>query len=240
MKKQYRNYSTVCCLFLWLLLLSVLSPGHAGSIREEMAGIPTVDSLEQYYYQNRGDLYKKRYILKYTPKFLEESGVTSVPRWVSDAINESLDSDYDALVEEAVIAAGKLELAEFTGKIIDIFKKAPQKFSAYSSILRTFSVGAIMKIGGDYARAAVPEILGAVSREGVSQPEFGTVLRMAQKYGDETIIDSLQNFKVYAENRVSSISEEDDNRQIRSKYENIASALTVVIGAINEREVAHE
>ena len=218
-----------CCLFL--LVFSGSIQIHA-SVREEIAGIKSVDSLRIYYNTIKQNLYKVRYFIRYTSDIFKDEGITTVPDWFYDAIEYGLNSQYDALIEEAVRATGKFKVSEFTDKLVEIFNEAPSKYSSYAVNIRCAVVRALNNIGDLYAKQKILELLQNYPEAYIGNLEFELLLTFIPKTRSTALNSELDNFKKYAqelieENKGDTFYE----RERRKRYERLVCLINSLMAS---------
>ena len=186
----------ICCLFLLIFSGSVQI--HA-SVREEIAGIKSIDSLRIYYNTIKQNLYKVRYFIRYTSDIFKDENITTVPDWFYDAIEYGLNSQNDVLIEEAIIATGKFKIPDFTGILFEIFNEAPTNYQINSTNIRCAVVRALNGIGGDYAEQKMFELLQNYPEAYIGNLEFELLLTFIPDSRSTALNTELDNFRKCAQ-----------------------------------------
>jgi len=186
-------------MFLALVLI-VISSHAARSVREMMKNEVTDVSSLQTFYINHNSSYERRYFLQYLPDYLEKFGVSEIPSWINNALNEALDSEYAPLSIAAVKSIGALKLESFSDKLsqgfIDSEKKAYLSLSYRIAVLETFKKFR----NSEQMKKNISQLLQNFPKERVCDPDFTGLMEVTVLFGIEGNAQMLLKFETQVEN----------------------------------------
>ncbi len=206
-KREFIPKNFFCLLLLPLLFIfSLLS---AATVREDMDNIQTVEELQIYYEDNASNLYKARYIIKFTPKFLKVRGIHSVPAWFHQAVEAGLYSEYDVLIEESARACGKLDITYYISELENLFIISVQKYQSYAFSMRETIVNALAAMSDPQAGAVIHNLIRDYPKEYIENTDFETLLTFAPVISNpsDTIITHISKLRDHAVQLISEISD---------------------------------
>lgn len=235
-----RRVNTFVKMSIILLILAFLFIPLA-SVRDDMAGIPTVDSLESFYYENND--YVHRYVLKELPDWLNRRGLPpDMPDWGYDALEDALSSYRPLLIREAVILTGRYSINEFTDRMAEIYKAAHRWFPADADIVRSEILRALLKIGGVSAETYIPDLFLNSERYLISN-EFKVLLSALDQYGTSVCIEELQFIEKQIADIIADISADplqDPSQRSYKHFSDLAGYVTVTKDRLIEKEAGDE
>lgn len=237
MKKKMKKLLKI--FLFWpsiVIILFMFIQTNAGVTWKEMGEITHSDQLEQSY--NGSNEYKKRYILKYLPKWLEMRGVPE-PDWIFNAIEDALYNARDGLlIMEAVALTEKYGLSQFFESLIEIYQEAHNLNPADADKIRRAVVSALASFGGSEAEYAIPELLMTTPRY-VADEEFSMLLLAVEQYGDTSLVEELENIEQNVNGRIASIDPEVDP-MMHDKYVQVLSLVKSLKNELIRREGGDE
>ena len=89
MKKRNKNRTIVRIMVFLALVLITTSTQAARSVREMMKNEVTDVSSLQTFYTKHNSAYERRYFLQYLPVYLEIFGVSELPSWITNALDDA-------------------------------------------------------------------------------------------------------------------------------------------------------
>ena len=218
MKEKYKQNIFICCISLLLLLCIGFNSRLNASISSEMYAINAIDSLEQYY--NESNEYSQRYILKYLPKWLNNKGVSSLPAWSYDAINNALMSEDAMLIREAIILVGEYKLEQHSDLLVELYQESHSKHPADADRIRSSTIESLMKIGGSKAKANLPLLLKFTPRYYLDS-EFSILLSDLSEYGDSSCVSDLVLIENNLFEIISGVNQKEDPHRFYERYSSL-------------------
>ena len=173
------------CFYCLIMLFITANAG----VQSEIDTIITENSLRLFY--NSCDIYKKRYIVKDLPNWLDTRGISVIPVWVYNALDDALNSYRPMFIREAAIVAGKFGYNDFTRRMADVYLSAQRWFPADADRVRLGILESLLTIGGVDADTLIPELFLNAPRNLLSS-EFGLLLIALDEYGDSSCVLGLK------------------------------------------------
>lgn len=223
MNEKYKQNILICCISLLLLICMGLNFKLYASVSSEMSAINTIESLEQLY--NESNEYKQRYILKYLPGWINNRGISDLPTWVYNAIDNALWSEDAMLIREAIILVGSYELEQYSERLIELYQETHKKHPADADRIRSSSVEALVKIGGSKAKTALHLFLKCAPRYYLD-PEFSRLLGGLDIYGDSSCVGDLVLIENNLNEFISGINQEEDPHGFFERYSDVLKQVT--------------
>lgn len=218
-----------------MVLLFAFSLVSNASVRQDIKGIATVDSLYKYYERYKTNTYIVRYIVKYLPDFLTRRGIVTCPSWVNTLAGKALYSNDDALITETISLIGYYKMQGYTDRLAELYSLAVQQYLSYSTQMRTAIIKSLQQIGGVYENIQLIKIFNSYSTGHIMQSEFTLLAEFLTELQTLTI----GNVEVDRETVASFISfckaqeamldaSKFDQRQVKERYARLITYLQAI------------
>ncbi len=226
--------------YVTILLSAPFFSSQAG-VREDMEGIPDLDSLESFYEENND--YVRRYVLKDLPGWLNIRGLPpDIPDWVYDALDDALNSYRPLLIREATVLIGRYGVDEYADRMAEIYKAAHRWFPADAEQVKTAILRAFLKIGGISAETYIPDLF-LNSQCYMNSKEFEILILALEQYGDSACVEKLQKLEKQISSIIRDISsnpQQDPSRRSYKHFTDLSGYVAVTKDRIIEKEAGDE
>jgi hypothetical protein len=236
-KKRIELFTVDHILLVVCILLCSISMVQAGvSIREQMQNKVTSLSTLQDFYITYFKPYERRYIIQYTPEYLEKFGVQEVPAWFVAALDSALDSPYDRLAISAINCIGQLNLSSFNEKLTKAFVAVSPKKTNYSAPLRMAILQSMHGFPVDNIQKTLPILLKGYPEQLIRDPVFEKLMELSIQFGDNRVATEIERFDVYTKNRAFLNKDKPDYRE----YQKIVDLVSKTKNAVAQKGGIHE
>jgi len=195
MKKRNKNRTIVRIMVFLALVLITTSTQAARSVREMMKNEVTDVSSLQTFYTKHNSAYERRYFLQYLPVYLEKFGVSELPSWITNALDDALNSEYVPLSIAAIKSIGTLKLDSFSDKLTQGFIASEQE--VYLSLSYRIAVLEAFKQfnDSDKIRSNLSQLLQNFPQGRIFDPDFTLLMEVTIRFGAEENAQLLSKYE---------------------------------------------